>query len=96
MAKLFGLVNAFCQIFLIPDGLLYWGKLTVTTAVTQNLGKGASSLSLFVLGLNLSHVRINREQLNKNLLFVILAKNILHPVTAMLWAYYIFHLEGIG
>jgi predicted permease len=66
----------------------------VVSAVAQNLGNGASSLSLFLLGLNLSHVKINREQLNKDLLFVILAKNVLHPVAAILCASYIFHLEG--
>ncbi len=66
----------------------------IVTKVTQNLGNGASSLSLFVLGLNLSHVKINREQLNHELLFTVVAKNILHPIVAVLLAYYIFHLEG--
>lgn len=65
----------------------------IVSAVTQNLGNGASSLSLFVLGLNLSHIKINREQLNKDLLFVILTKNVLHPMVAIFFAYYIFHLE---
>lgn len=65
----------------------------IVSAVTQNLGNGASSLSLFVLGLNLSHVKISREQLTKDLLFVVLLKNILHPLVAILFAYYIFNLE---
>jgi malonate transporter len=50
-------------------------------------------MSLFTFGLMLSNVKIKREYLSKDLLAVILFKNILHPIIAVLVGFYIFHLD---
>ncbi len=64
---------------------------SIITVITQNLGTGAASLSLFTFGLTLSN--LNRQGLNKDLFFIILTKNILHPLIAVLIGFYIFNLE---
>ncbi len=61
--------------------------------VAKDLGGGASGMALFTFGLTLSHVPIKKEHWNKDLLSMLLAKNILHPLIAFLVGHYIFCLE---
>lgn len=60
----------------------------------QSLGNNASGLALFVFGLTMSHIKIKKDYFNKDFMFVILNKNILHPVFAFFFGRYLFHLEG--
>jgi malonate transporter len=72
---------------------LQWTVPPIIMTVTQNLGSGATSLALFTFGLTLSNIKINRNNLDKELFFVLLTKNILHPLIATVIAFYIFTLE---
>jgi malonate transporter len=65
----------------------------IITTITKNLGNGASSIALFIFGLALSHINLKKEHFNKTLCFLVLIKNIFHPVIAFLLGKYIFHLE---
>lgn len=70
-----------------------WPVPPIILSVTENLGSGATSLALFTFGLTISSIKIQRHHLNKELFIVLLIKNLLHPLIAMLIAYYIFHLD---
>ncbi len=65
----------------------------IITTVTKNLGASASSIALFTFGLTLGNIKMSQETLNKDLLFMVLAKNIFHPVIAYLIGNYVFHLN---
>lgn len=66
----------------------------IITTIVSNLGSSASSIALFTFGLSLAEIKIKYENINRELLFVILAKNILHPVFAFLIGKYIFLLDS--
>ena len=60
----------------------------------QSLGKGVSSIALFVFGLSLGSMKISREDLNKDLIFIVFMKCCIHPLLAFYIAKYLFDLEG--
>lgn len=74
--------------------LLNWLQFmphSVVITVVNNLGTGVASLSLFTFGLNIRG--FSKKAFDKDLLLVILTKNILHPIVAFSIGNYIFHLE---
>lgn len=84
---MFPVVGLTCNYFnLIPP--------IVVTGIVQSLGDGASSIALFSFGLTLASVGLNKNVLNKKLGFIILGKNILHPLVAFLVGKYLFQLES--
>lgn len=84
---MFPVVGLTCNYFdLIPP--------IVVTGVIQSLGDGASSIALFSFGLTLASVGLNKQFLTKKLVFIIIGKNILHPLIAFLVGKYIFQLES--
>lgn len=60
---------------------------------TTNLGNGAAGMSLFTFGLILSNVKIKRENIHKDILAIVLMKNILHPIIAFIVGNYVFSLD---
>lgn len=84
---MFPVVGLTCNYFnLIPP--------IVVTGVIQSLGDGASSIALFSFGLTLASVGLNKQFLTKKLAFIVIGKNILHPLVAFLVGKYIFQLEA--
>ncbi len=67
---------------------------SIITTFTQSLGSGASGLALFVFGLTISRIKMNKEAFNRDLLFIVFAKNVIHPCIAILIGYLLFHLEN--
>lgn len=62
--------------------------------IFQSLGDGASSFALFAFGLTLGSVKLSRESIDKNVLFMVIGKNILHPLIAFCIGKYIFNLDA--
>ncbi len=84
---MFPVVGLTCNYFnLIPS--------IVVTGIIQSLGDGASSIALFSFGLTLASVKLSKEFLNKKLVFIVVGKNVLHPLFAFLLGKYVFHLEA--
>jgi predicted permease len=50
-------------------------------------------MALLIFGMSLSTIRISKENLNKDLLIIVLAKNIVHPIAAFLIGFYVFNLS---
>lgn len=71
-----------------------WIPHPIVTTVSKTLGDSASSLALFSFGLSLGGVKINRASVNKDIFFIVLTKNLIHPLIAFLVGYYLFHLQG--
>ncbi len=63
----------------LPQGLL--GSISQT-------GSGASDIALFVFGLTLGATKITRQCLRLDLLSIVLAKNLLHPIIAIAIGYF--------
>lgn len=61
---------------------------SIIDAVIQ-IGEGASGIALFVFGLTLGATKITKKCLQFDLLSVVFAKNILHPVIAICVTYFI-------
>lgn len=61
--------------------------LPLVNAVVQ-MGKGAPGLALFVFGLTLGAVKITKECLKVDLVSIVLAKNLIHPLIAIGVAYF--------
>jgi hypothetical protein len=59
----------------------------------ESLGSGASSIALFTFGLTLGSIKINKNNIDRSLVLIILIKNILHPIVAFCIGNYILHLE---
>jgi malonate transporter and related proteins len=66
----------------------------VIMSVLENLGMGVSSMALFVFGLNLGGVRLNKSLKDKQVWFLVFMKNMMHPILAFFIGYKIFHLRG--
>ena len=66
---------------------------TIASAI-QSLGSGASSIALFAFGLSLGSIKIIQKDFSKDLLFIVLAKNLVHPLFAFYIGKYVFSLEG--
>lgn len=66
--------------------------LPIVDAISQ-IGYGASSLALFAFGLTLGATKITSKCLQFDLLSVVLAKNLLHPLIAICVGYFM-QLEG--
>jgi predicted permease len=66
--------------------------LPIVNSVSQ-ISNGAAGISLFALGLTLGATTVTTKYFNFDLLSIIFAKNILHPVIAICVAY-IMKLEG--
>lgn len=64
----------------------------IITNVIKNIGNGASSMALLIFGMSLSTIQISKKNLSKDLLVIILTKNIFHPIVAFLIGSYIFNL----
>lgn len=60
----------------------------------KNIGSGTSSIALFVFGLSLGSIKITKKDINKELLLVVIMKNIIHPLFAFYIGKYLFDLEG--
>jgi malonate transporter and related proteins len=73
--------------------LNYRPSAVILTAL-ENFGMGVSSMALFVFGLNLGHIRINKCLKDKNVCFLVFMKNMMHPVFAFFVGYKVFHLRG--
>lgn len=71
----------------------YQSQLGFFTKITHDLGCGAAGMALFTFGLNLSHTQIKRENINPELMFLIGAKNLIHPIVALLIGRYLFNLD---
>ena len=54
----------------------------VITMTIQNLGSSASSIALFTFGLSLASIKFSKENINRNLLFMVGIKNFIHPLIA--------------
>lgn len=59
----------------------------------QSLGKGVSSIALFVFGLSLGSIKISKKDITKELLLVVMMKNFIHPLFAFYIGKNIFSLE---
>lgn len=68
-------------------------KSDFLNTATTNLGNGAAGMSLFTFGLILSNVKIKRENIHKDILAIVLMKNILHPIIAFIVGNYVFSLD---
>ncbi len=66
----------------------------VITITIQNIGSSASSVALFTFGLSLASIKLAQENINKNLLFMVGIKNVIHPLIAFYIGKYIFNLDG--
>ncbi len=64
----------------------------IIDAITQ-IGNGSPGIALFAFGLTLGATKITKESLNLDLMTVIFAKNVLHPLIALCVAY-AMKLEG--
>jgi malonate transporter len=62
--------------------------------IFENIGFGASNISLFVLGLNISKFKIKFIDLDRSTLYILTTKNILHPVIAFFIGKYLFTLKS--
>lgn len=65
----------------------------IITEPLHNLGTCASTLALFTFGLTLGDIKINKESMTKDLLMMLLIKNILHPIVAFGVGKYLLNLE---
>lgn len=65
----------------------------IVTKVFQSLGQGASGMALFIFGLSMSHTKMNQNIISIDLIFIILSKNILHPLIAFILGNYLFQLD---
>lgn len=65
----------------------------IITEPLHNLGHCASSLALFTFGLTLGDVKLTKESINRDLLLMLLIKNILHPIVAFGVGKYLLNLE---
>lgn len=59
----------------------------------QSVGNIAPTLALFTFGLIIGGINITKVDLNKNLISIILIKNIAHPIAAFCIGKYLLHLE---
>lgn len=66
----------------------------VFISLIQNLANGATAISLFVFGLSLGSVKIDKSLCDKNLIMIVGLKNIAHPIIALVIGKYIFKLEN--
>ncbi|MBP6104028.1 MAG: AEC family transporter [Gammaproteobacteria bacterium] len=73
---------------------LHYRPAAVIMNVLENLGMGVSSMALFVFGLNLGSIRLNKSLKDKKVWFLVFMKNIMHPILAFFIGYKIFHLKG--
>jgi malonate transporter len=74
----------------------YWNISlpSIITEAVQNVGAGASSIALFTFGLTLGGIKIRKEIFNKDLLPIIIIKNIIHPLVAFCIGNYLLHLDS--
>lgn len=61
--------------------------------VIQNLGHCAMSIALFTFGLSLGSLSLSERIFKKDIMFIVLTKNVVHPLAAMLIGGYIFCLD---
>ncbi len=73
---------------------LQFAPHAVITTIIQNLGNSASGIALFTFGLTLGGIKISKKNISKDLLLIVLIKNILHPIIAFCIGKYLFYLEG--
>lgn len=66
----------------------------ILTTTMQSLGIGASGMSLFTFGLTFASLKVEKKDLNRELVFIVLLKNIFHPIVSLLIGKYIFGLVG--
>ena len=60
--------------------------------VTKILSTGTPSIALFTFGLTLGGISLIRSDFNKQLIMILIIKNIIHPFIAYIIGNYIFHL----
>jgi len=72
---------------------LHVSPYPVITDITQGLGVAAPGVALFSFGLMLGGVRISKTNVDRDLLQMVLLKNIFHPLIAFCIGNYVFHLE---
>jgi|GEM_PF-985003 malonate transporter and related proteins len=73
---------------------LHFTPPEIIYSVIEIFGNGASSIALFVFGLTLGAIKISKEDLSKDLLFIVFIKNFMHPLIAFYIGKYIFSLDG--
>jgi malonate transporter and related proteins len=76
---------------------LHYSKLGPSLAITtvaKYLGNSATSMALFAFGLNINSIKISHIIISKEILVILIAKNILHPLAAILIGRYLFKLEN--
>ncbi len=61
---------------------LQYTPFSVITSMVESLGKGVSSMALFTFGLSLGSIKLSRQAIDKKLIALVVAKNILHPLVA--------------
>ncbi len=72
---------------------LQYTPFPVITTVVESLGKGVSSMALFTFGLSLGSIKLSRQTVDKKLIALVVAKNILHPLVAFYIGYRILILD---
>ena len=73
---------------------IHYRPLAVIMSILENLGMGVSSMALFVFGLNLGAIRLNKSLKDKKVWFLVFMKNIMHPILAFFIGYKLFYLRG--
>ncbi len=61
--------------------------------ITNIIGKSATGMALFIFGLNFSKIRFHDSIQKFKVLKIVLLKNFIHPLIALVMGHYIFHLE---
>jgi predicted permease len=62
-------------------------------SIIKTLGVGSPSLALFSFGLTLGSVKIKKETITREILWIVFLKNFLHPFIAFCVGKYAFDLE---